>query len=125
MYNNNNNNNIRDAARPDGKLIMKKEKKVILIEQTVPWISNRDIKYEFKKNKYLEVQSFLRLQYIGFEIDQVTLVMDVFGGYSGNLRENIEKVLAKEETQNVINNMQKSVIASEAHLCRVFKVRTL
>ena len=115
---------IRDAARPDGKLIMKKEKKVILIEQTVPWISNRDIKYEFKKNKYLEAQSFLRLQYPGFEIDQVTLVMDVFGGYSGNLRENIEKVLAKEETQNVINNMQKSVIASEAHLCRVFKVRT-
>ena len=114
----------RDAARPDGKLIMKKEKKVILIEQTIPWISNRDVKYEYKKNKYLEVQSFLRLEYPGYEVDQVTLVMDVFGGYSQNLRENIEKVLGKGSAERVIMNMQKSVISSEAHLCRVFKVRT-
>ena len=96
-----------------------------MIEQTVPWLSNRDAKYEFKTNKYLEVQSFLRLEYPGYEIDQVTLVMDVFGGYSKNLHENIEKVLEKVETKRVINNMQKSVIASEAHLCRVFKVRTM
>ena len=116
---------IRDAARPDGKLIMKNEKKIILIEQTVPWISNRDAKFKYKEDKYLESQSFLRLEYIGYEVDQVTLVMDVFGGYSKNLRENIGKVLNKEETENVIKNMQKSIIASEAHLCRVFKVRTL
>ena len=57
---------IRDAARPDEKLIMNKEKKVILIKRTtVPWISNPDAKYEYKKNKYLEVQSFLRLEYPG------------------------------------------------------------
>ena len=116
---------IRDAARPDGKLIMKKEKKVILIEQTVPWISNRDVKYEYKKNKDLEVQSFLRLEYPGYDVDQVTLVMDVFGGYSKNLRENIEKVLGKGDVERVITNMQKSVISSDAHLCRVFKVRTM
>ena len=116
---------IKDSARPDGKLIMKKEKKVFLIEQTVPWITNRDTKYELKKEKYLEVQSYLRLEYPGFHIDQVTLVVDVFGGYSKNLRENVGKVLSKEETNNVITNMQKSVIASEAHLCRVFKVRTM
>ena len=56
---------------------------------------------------------------------QVTLIMDVFGGYSMNLRENIEKVLARDEAEQVITSMQKSVIASEAHLCRVFKVRTM
>ena len=116
---------IRDAARPDGKLIMKKEKRVFLIEQTVPWISNRDSKYELKESKYLEVQSFLRLEYPGFEIDQVSLVMDVFGGYGKNLRQNIGKVIGKEETENVIRNMQKSIIASESHLARVFKVRTM
>ena len=116
---------IRDAARPDGKLIMKHEKKVILIEQTVPWVSNREAKVELKKNKYLQVQSFLRLEYEGYDIDQVTLVMDVFGGYGKDLRDNIGKVLGKEETDNVIKNMQKAVIASEAHLVRVFKVRTM
>ena len=71
------------------------------------------------------MQSFLRLEYPGFQIDQVTLVMDVFGGYGKNLRENIGKVMGKEETENVIKNMQKSIIASESHLARVFKVRTM
>ena len=33
---------IRDSARPDGKLVMKNEKKIYLIEQTIPWIGNRD-----------------------------------------------------------------------------------
>ena len=104
---------------------MKREKKVFLIEQTVPWISNRDDKFEFKKNKYQEVQTFLRLEYPGYTVDQITLVMDVLGGYSKNLCAEIEKVCPKEETKNVVQNMQKSVIASEAHLCRVFKMRTL
>ncbi len=116
---------IRDAARPDGKLVMKKEKKIYLIEQTVPWITNRDNKFEFKEKKYQEVQTFLRLEYPGYTVDQITLVMDVFGGYSKNLITNIEKVLPREETKCVVHNMQKSVIASEAHLCRVFKMRTL
>ena len=104
---------------------LRNEKKIFFIEQTVPWVSNRDAKFELKTNKYLEVQTFLKLEYPGFEIDQITLVMDVFGGYSKNLCENIEKVMTKEESKNVINNMQKSVIASEAHLCRVFKLRTM
>ena len=115
---------IRDAARPDGKLVMKEEKKIFLIEQTVPWVTNRDEKYDLKVRKYLDVQTFLRLEYPGYTVDQITLVIDVFGGYSKNLCENMEKVLSKEETKCVVRNMQKSVIASEAHLCRVFKVRT-
>ena len=104
---------------------MKKEKKIFLFEQTVPWITNRDEKYEHKQQKYQEVQTFLRLEYPGFTVDQITLVMDVSGGYSKNLITNIEKVLSREETKCVVQNMQKSVIASEAHLCRVFKMRTL
>ena len=116
---------IRDSAKPDGKLVMKKEKKIYLIEQTVPWISNRDAKYDFKMGKYSDIQSFLRLENPGYEVGQITLVMDVFGGYSSNLCENLGKVLDKEETKSVVTNMQKSVISSEAHLVRVFKVRTL
>ena len=50
--------------------------------------------------------------------------MDIFGGFSKNLRENIEKVLDKDVTTRVISNMQKAVISNEAHLSRVFKIRT-
>ena len=115
---------IRDSARPDGKIVMKEEKKIFLVEQTVPWITNRDEKYELKKEKYNDVQSFLRLENLGSEVDQITLVIDVFGGYSENLCKNIEKVLNKDETKRVITNMQRTVISSNAHLTRVFKVRT-
>jgi len=116
---------IKDSARPDGKLVMKNEKKIYLIEQTVPWITNRDEKYAFKCRKYEEVQSFLRLENPGFEVNQITLVIDVFGGYSDNLRKNIETILNKDETTRVIKNMQKVVVNSDAHLTRVFKIRCL
>ena len=94
-----------------------------MIEQTVPWVTNRDEKIYFKKEKYQEVQTFLRMENPGYSVDQVTLVMDVFGGYSRNLYDNINKVLSGEE-EIIINNMQKAIIASEAHLCRAFKMRT-
>ena len=42
------NDTLRDSATPDGKIVMKKEKKIYLIEQTIPWITNRDEKFDFK-----------------------------------------------------------------------------
>ena len=116
---------IDGSARPDGKIVMHEEKKIFLIEQTVPWHENRDEKYEFKERKYLELQTYLKLENPGYNIDQITLVMDVFGGYSQNLKENIRKIFEKKEDVNrIIRNMQKSIISSEAHLVRVFKMRT-
>ena len=82
------------------------------------------MKYKHKCQKYEEVQSFLRLENPGYEVDQITLVIDVFGGYSDNLQRNIEKVLNREEAVRVIKYMQRSVISSNAHLSRVFKLRT-
>ena len=116
---------IEDSARPDGKIVMHQEKKIFLIKQTVPWHETRDERYEYKKKKYVEVQTYLKLEFPDYDIDQVTLVMDVFGGFSKNLIENILKVFEKKEDANrIIKNMQKSIISSEAHLTRVFKMRT-
>ena len=75
--------------------------------------------------KYSELQTNLRLEYPEYEIDQITLVIDVFGGYSRNLRENITKIFQKkEDVTRIIRNMQKSIILSEAHLTGVFKIKT-
>ena len=93
---------------------------------TVPWIENRDRKYEYKEGRYKEVQTNLKIDYQDFDIDQVTLVIDVFGGYSKNLIDNISKVIkSKVDVKGIIRNMQKTVIKSEAHLSRVFKLKTL
>ena len=116
---------ITDAARPDGKIVMCQEKKIFLIEQTVPWIELRNEKYEFKTSKYKEVQTYLKMENPEYDIDQITLVMDVFGGYSDNLRKNVMKIFNnKTVVDKIINDMQKSIITNEAHLARVFKMRT-
>ena len=123
-YSGKDNETIRDRPTPDGKIMMKKEKKIYLIEQTIPWISNKEEKYEYKAGKYDDIQNYLRLENQGFVVDQITLVMDVFGGYSKNLITNVRKVFDQEKTTRIIQNMQRAVISNEAHLTRVFKVRT-
>ena len=87
--------------------------------------SNKKRKVRIKKSKYIEVQTYLKMDNPDYEIDQITLVMDVFGGYSKNLSENIMKIFKnKSDVDKIIRGMQKTIISSEAHISRVFKMRT-
>ena len=113
--------------RPDGKLIinMDTDKRVYLIEMTVPWTENRDEKYVFKTEKYERILQALKLEYPNHLVDQITIVMDVFGGYSKNLVENIGKVFTeREDIRSIIKNMRKSIISSTVNLSRTFKIRS-
>ena len=113
--------------RPDGKLIINTEsdKRVYLIEMTVPWTTNRDEKYSYKTEKYENIQHALKLEYPQHKIDQITIVMDVFGGYSKNLVDNIGKVFTeKEDCRSIIKNMRKSIISSAVNISRTFKIRS-
>ena len=113
--------------RPDGKLKIDTTdlKAIYLIEMTVPWMGNRQEKYEFKSNKYMNIQHSLQFENPGFTIDQITLVIDVFGGHDKNLNDNIGKIMnTKKEIDSVVRNMQKSVVSSCANLSRTFKIRS-
>ena len=114
--------------RPDGKLMFDVDgvRKIFLIEMTVPWTSNRLEKLEFKEAKYKRIQQSLKLENPGYVVDQITLVMDVFGGYGRDLGENIGKVIGdKKSVDSIVTNMQKSIISSSAHLSRMFKIQVL
>ena len=101
------------------------EKKIFLIEMTVPWIENREEKYLYKCAKYNNILQNLKFEYPDYEVDQITIVMDVFGGYGTDLSKNLGKIIKERETvQSIITNMQKSVISSAANLSRTFKIRT-
>ena len=92
---------------------------------TVPWMENRVEKYKYKESKYTDIISNLKLDNPGYTVGQITLVIDVFGGYGKDLRENIGKVLKDRAIQdNVIKNMQKSVISDLCNISRIFKIRT-
>jgi len=113
--------------RPDGKLMItsETEKCIHLIDMSVPWTTNREEVYTFKANKYKLIMQGLKLEYPNYDIDQITTIMDVFGGYGPDLSNNIGKVMKnKSDIQSVIRSMQKSVIASAANLSRTFKIRS-
>ena len=38
--------------RPDGKIIFKTDRQVLLLEMSVPWIDNRESKFSEKEEKY-------------------------------------------------------------------------
>ena len=114
--------------RPDGKLMFEINgvRKIYLIEMTVPWISNCKEKLEFKQNKYVRIQQNLKFEYRDYDVDQITLVMDVFGGYGQDLPDNISKVISNKETvASIITSMQKSIVSSSANLSRTFKIRIM
>ena len=66
----------------------------------------------------------MQFEYPNHKVDQITLVMDVFGGYGCDLVDNIGKVFdSKDDIRSVVKNMQKSVIGSVANISRYFKIR--
>lgn len=115
-----------NPLRPDGKVMMENEngKFIYLIEMTVPWSEIREDRYMFKCKKYEMIQQSLKLEYPDYNIGQITLAIDVFGGYSKNLIENLSILISDKGTVNsIIKEMQKVVISSIANLSRTFKIR--
>ena len=80
------------ANRIDVRIINKKEEKVILIEMSCPWIDNRVVKAEEKTTKYGPLRLELKKQYPGYKITQHNIIIDVFGGYSEEVRESVQSL---------------------------------
>ena len=117
----------QQPPRPDGKLFIDREddKRIYLLEMTVPWTENRPEKYKYKCEKYTNILQALQFEHPQHKVDQITIVMDVFGGYGQDLIDNIGKVFAKkQDVLAIIRNMQKSVVSSSANLSRTFKIRS-
>ena len=104
---------VENPLRPDGKVVVENEngRYIYLIEMTVSWTANREEKYSFKCRKYETIQQNLELEYPDYHIGQITLAIDVFGGYSKNLIENINKLITDKGTvKSIVKDMQKVII---------------
>ena len=61
----------------------------------------------------------------GFEVDQITIVMDSLGGYSKSLNDNISKIVPEQKTvDRIIKKMQKAVLCESSRIARCFKLGT-
>ena len=70
------------ANRVDARVVNHVSKKVMTIEMSCPWISNREKKSEEKTMKYGPLRWELKEKYKGYEVHQYNIIMDVLGGWS-------------------------------------------
>ena len=108
------------ANRIDARIINHEEKKITLLEMSCPWVENRCQKEAEKTRKYGPLRYELKQQFKGYKVEQFSIIMDVLGGYSAHLEENVKRLVEKKSNQ-VLRNMQKSVISSTLNITRTFK----
>ena len=108
----------RNASRIDAQIINHEEKKITLLEMSRPWVENRCQKEAEKTRKYGPLRYELKQHFKGYKLKQFNIIMEVLGGYSVHLEENVKRLVGKKSNQ-VLRNMQKSVISST--LTRTFK----
>ena len=58
----------------DCTVIEKERKKVVLLETSCPWVSNREIKCAEKTNKYAPLRYELRRRYPEYKIEQHSII---------------------------------------------------
>ena len=70
------------ANRVNARIVDHKEKRVMLVEMSCPWIDNRVKKEAEKTEKYGPLRWELSRRYPGSRIVQLNVIMDVLGGWS-------------------------------------------
>ena len=111
--------------RPEGKLKLPHDKIIYLIEITISWIDNRDIRYREKGDKYVDILRNIKRLETEYQVEQITLVMDSLGGYSKCLKDNIGKVFKDAKmVSKIIHKMQKAVLSESVRISRCFKLST-
>ena len=70
---------VRDN-RVDARIINHVSKRVIKLEMSYQWVTNREKKKEEKTTKYGPLRWELRLNYLGYKVKQYNIKIDVLGG---------------------------------------------
>ena len=112
--------------RPDGKIIDKKSKSILVLEMSIPWITNRKSKLEEKEKKYSNIVQGLKVDNPGYHVKQVTFITDCLGGYSADLIDNLKLLnLTRSDIDSILPGIQRIVVTEANALINSFKVTTL
>jgi hypothetical protein len=109
------------ANRIDAKIVNKKSKEVVILEMSCPWVENREKKDEEKTLKYGPLRWELQEQYPGYKVHQYNLIMDVLGGWSNTMEEELQTLLGKK-TRDILLKMQKAILSGTLNIARTFKI---
>ena len=112
--------------RPDVKFINKMKKKIFVLEMSIPWIENRKSKTIEKRDKYAGVIQNLNGDNPGYQVKQLTFIIDCMGGYSNDLIENLKLLeLTKNDIDYTLPGIQKIVVTEANSVIKQFKILTM
>ena len=111
------------ANRVDARIINHVSKRVITLEMSCPWVTNWEKKKEEKTAKYGPLRWELKQNYQGYKVKPYNITMDVLGGWSRDLEDELNELVGGR-SKGVLHNMQKAVISETLNISRTFKVAT-
>ena len=103
------------ANRIDATVIDKTSKQVRVIEMSCPWLENRDSKDFKQTTKYSQMRLELTNRYPEYKVNQYNIIMDVLGGCSKEVEQNI-KELVGNKSESIMRQMQKAILSSSLHI---------
>ena len=113
------------VLRPDGKLIIKQQSKMFLLEMSVPWIKNREIKFKKKEDKYRDSIASMKILHPDYEIEQITFIVDSLGGYSQSLVDALNTLgFDSNAVKRMLLSIQKIVLTESRYIVNRFKQLT-
>ena len=114
-----------NTLRPDGKIIIKSEKCIYVLEMSIPWIENRGKKMVEKEEKYKRIIQRLKVDYPTYSVKQLTFIIDCLGGYSEDLVASLKFLKFNEAERNrILMGIQKIVVTEAVALVNQFKILT-
>ena len=97
------------ANRIDVRIINHESKRVITLEMSCPWVTNRERKEEEKTTKYGPLRWELKQKYQGYEVKQYNIIMGVLGGWCRDLEVKLKKLVGSM-SKGVLHKMPKAVL---------------
>ena len=98
---------------------------MFILEMSVPWISNRETKFEEKTNKYRDLIASLKILYPNYEIEQITFIVDSLGGYSKSLVDALRSLdFSSTDVEKMLLCIQKIVLTESRYIINRFKQLT-
>ena len=89
------------ANRLDARIVNNRDKQVIALEMSCPWVNNRDK----KPMKYAPLRWELKQRYPGYESNECNIILDVLGGWSKDLDVTLLKLVGSK-AKVVLKKMQ-------------------
>ena len=71
-------------------------KRVITLEMSFPWVTNREKKKEEKTVKYGPLGWELKQKYQGYKVKQYNIIMDVLGGWCRDLEVKLKELVGSK-----------------------------